>query len=88
MLTMLFLLCSESDDDKYDESDGGGSGSDFTFDSCFFHFDVEIGSDRIISIRVGISSIFLPSSIFSIFCSSIRVILSRVSIYFIFSRAS
>ena len=78
MLTTLFLiftflfLCSESDDDdESDKSDGGGSGSYFTFGPCFSHFDVEICSDRIISIQVGISSIFLPSSIFYIFCSSI-----------------
>ena len=92
MLTTLFLilkflfLCSESDDKESEESYGGGSGSDFTFDSCFSHFDVEIGSDQIISIRVGISSIVSRSSIF-IFCLSIRVILNQVSISFIFSRA-
>ena len=84
----LFLLCSESDNEEYDESDGGKSGSDFTFDSCFLHFDVEIDSYRIISIRVGISLIFSRSSIFSIFCSSIRFILSQVSISFICSCAS
>ena len=93
MLTTLFLiftflsLCSESDDEESDESDGGGSGSAFTFDSCFSHFGVEIGIDQIISIRVGISSIVSRSSIL-IFCLSIRVILSQVSISFIFSRAS
>ena len=52
----------------------------------FLHFDVEIGSDRIISIRVVISSIVSRSSIF-IFCLSFQVILSRVSISFIFSRS-
>ena len=56
-----FLLCSESDNEESDKSDGGGSGSGFTVDSCFSHFDVEIGSDRIISFRVGISSIVLRS---------------------------
>ena len=74
---LFFLLRSESDDDdESDESDGGGSGSEFTFGPCFFHFDVELCSDQFISIGVGISSIFLRSSIFSIFCSFIQVILS------------
>ena len=56
MLATLFLIFTflsfifESDDDESDESDGGGSGSDFTFGSCFPQSDVEIGSDRIISI--------------------------------------
>ena len=59
-----FLLFSESENEKYDKSDGGRSGSDFTFGSCSFQSDVEIGSDRIISIRVGISSIIPRSSIF------------------------
>ena len=45
-----FLLCYESGNEESDESDGGGSGSDFTFDLCFSHFDVELCSDRIISI--------------------------------------
>ena len=84
---IFFLLRSESDDDdESDESDGGGSGSEFTFGPFFAHFDVEIVSDQIISIRVGLSSIFLLSSIF-IFCLSIRVISSRVSISLIFSRS-
>ena len=52
-----FLLCSESDDEESDESDGGGSGSDFTFNSCFSRSGVEIGSDQIIFIQVGISEI-------------------------------
>ena len=66
LLLLFFILCAESDDDdESDESDGDGSGSEFTFGPCFSHFDVELGSDRIISIRVGISSIFSRSSIFS-----------------------
>ena len=59
MLTTLFLLyyyiffgVESNEDDKSDKSDGGGSGSDFTSGSCFSQSDVEIGSDRIISIRV------------------------------------
>ena len=85
---LFFLLRSESDEyDESDESDGDGSGSEFTFGTCFAHFDVELCSDQIISIRVGISSIFSRSSIFFILCSSIQVILSRVSISLIFSRS-
>ena len=64
MLTTLFLslrfflLSSESDDDdESDESDGGGSGSEFNFGLCFSKYDVEIGSDQIVSIRVVISEI-------------------------------
>ena len=63
---LFFALRADSDDDdESDESDGGGLGSEFTFGPCFAHFDVELCSDLIISIRVGISSIFLRSSIFS-----------------------
>ena len=85
-LLYFFLGAESDDDDESDESDGDGSGSEFTFGPCFSHFDVQLCSDRFISIRVGISSIFSRSSIFSIFCSSIRVILNRVSISLIFSR--
>ena len=48
-LIIFFLLLLESDDDdeSSDESDSGGSGSDFTFDSCFSNFGFEIGSDRV-----------------------------------------
>ena len=55
-LIIFFLLRLESDDDdeSSDESDGGVSGSYFTFDSCFLHFDVEIGSDPVFSVQVGI----------------------------------
>ena len=67
-----FFLCSESDDDdEYIESDVGGSGSESTSVSCFAHFNVELCFDQIISIRVGMSSIFSRSSIYFIFCSSI-----------------
>ena len=78
-LVTFFLLRLESDDDdeSFDKSDGGGSGSDFTFDLRSLHFDVEIGSDRVFSIRVGISSIVSRSSIF-VFCSTIRVVVSRI----------
>ena len=62
---IFFLLRAKSDDDdKSDKSDGGGLGAEFTFGPCFLHFDVELFFDRIISIRVGISSIFSRSSIF------------------------
>ena len=85
-----FLLRLESDDDdeSSDKIVGGGSGPDLTFDSCFSHFDVEIGSDRVFSVQVGISSIVSSSSIF-IFCSSSRVVVSRVNISLssIFSRS-
>ena len=85
---LFFILRVESNyGDKSDESDGDGSGSEFTFGPCFLHFDVELCSDQVISIRVVISSIFSRSSIFSIFCSSIRVIPSRVSISLIYSRS-
>ena len=95
----LFLLFSESDDEECDESDGGRSGSDVTFGLCFLQSDVEIGSDRIVSIRVGISEIGSDRIVYirvgissivsrsSIFCSSIRVILSWVTIFSMFSRA-
>ena len=56
------------------------SGSEFTFCPWFLHFDIELCFDRVFSVRVGISSIFLRSSIFT-FCSSIRVVLSWVKIY-------
>ena len=59
------------DDDKSDESDGDGSGYESTFGQCFLHFDVELCSDRVISIRVRISSIFSRSLIVSILCPSI-----------------
>ena len=77
-LVTFFLLRLESDDDdeSSDESDGGGSGSDLTFDLCFLHFDVEIGSNRVFYIRVGISSIISRSSIF-VFSSTIRIVVSR-----------
>ena len=74
---------SDDGDESSDKSDGGGSGSDFTFDSLFLHYRVEIGSDR-----VGISLIFLRSSSF-VFCSTIRVVVSRIksSLSSIFSRS-
>ena len=74
-ILFLLLLESESYDEESDESDGGGSGSDFTFDSCFSHFGVEIGSDRVI-----ISSIVSCFSIF-VFCSTIRVVVSLIKSY-------
>ena len=79
-LIIFFLLRLESDnDDESDESDDDGSGSEFTFGTCFLHFDVEFCFDRVFSVRVGISSIVSRSSIFT-FCSSIQVILSQVKI--------
>ena len=84
----LLRLESNDDDESSNKSVGGGCGSDFTFDSCFSHFDVEIGSDRVFSVQVGISSIVSRSSIF-VFCSSIRVVVSQVksSLSSIFSRS-
>ena len=41
-LYVSFFLCSESDDEESEKSDGGGYRSDFTFSTCF---DVEIGSN-------------------------------------------
>ena len=84
---LFFLLCSESDDEESDESDDDGSGSDVTFGSWIVSIRVgisEIGSDRIISIRVRISSIVSRSSIF---CSSIWFFLSQVTIFSMFSSA-
>ena len=60
----------------------------FYFQSVLFAVRCELCSDRVISSRVGISSIFLRSSTFSILCSSIQVILNRVSIFLIFLHSS
>ena len=63
---LFFFFGAESDDDnESNESDGDGSGSEFTFGPCFLQFDVELCSDQLIFNRVSISLLFSRSSIFS-----------------------